>query len=119
MLRTCAREAWERGRVVVFVEPIALYMTRDLHEANDKAWTFLIRKIGGKIAVGEFGVWGEGKELTIITYGNGYYYSRQAARFWPRNIMFRPKSSICSGLHRSTKKSCWRKSEIARISDRR
>ena len=80
MLRTCAEEAWERGRVVVFVEPIALYMTRDLHEANDKAWTGTFPKEGEKIPLGEFGVWGESQELTIVTYGNGCYYSRQAAQ---------------------------------------
>jgi 2-oxoisovalerate dehydrogenase E1 component len=80
MLRTCAEEAWERGRVVVFVEPIALYMTRDLHQANDKAWAFAFPRAEEKIALGQFGVWGESDELTIITYGNGYYYSRQAAQ---------------------------------------
>lgn len=79
MLRTCAEEAWERGRVVVFVEPIALYMTRDLHEANDKQWATPFPK-EGKIALGEFGVYGEGNELCIVTYGNGTYYSRQAAK---------------------------------------
>jgi len=80
MLRACTEEAWERGRVVVFIEPIALYMTRDLHEANDKAWTFNFPKANEKIKIGEFGVFGESKELTIVTYGNGYYYSRQAAK---------------------------------------
>jgi len=79
MLRTCAEEAWERGRVVVFIEPIALYMTRDLHEANDKAWAATYPK-SGHIKLGEFGVYGDSDELTIVTYGNGYYYSRQAAR---------------------------------------
>jgi 2-oxoisovalerate dehydrogenase E1 component len=79
MLRTCARLAWEKGRVVVFVEPNALYMTRDLHEPNDKAWTFAY-PAAGEIAPGEFGVWGGSDELTIVTYGNGYYYSRQAAK---------------------------------------
>jgi 2-oxoisovalerate dehydrogenase E1 component len=80
MLRACAEEAWERGRVVVFVEPIALYMTRDLHEANDKAWTAVYPRAGEKIRVGEFGVFGASRELTVVTYGNGYYYSRQAAK---------------------------------------
>lgn len=78
MLRGCAEAAWEKGRVVVFVEPIALYMTRDLNEANDKAWTSTFPK-EGVIRPGEFGVYGESKELTIVTYGNGTYYSRQAA----------------------------------------
>lgn len=79
MLRTCAREAWEKGRVVVFVEPIALYMTRDLHEPNDKAWAGTFPKTG-EIRLGEFGVHGQSDELTIVTYGNGVYYSRQAAK---------------------------------------
>jgi 2-oxoisovalerate dehydrogenase E1 component len=79
MLRTCTQEAWENGRVVVFVEPIALYMTRDLTDANDKAWTGTYPREGA-IALGEFGVWGDSQELTIVTYGNGVYYSRQAAK---------------------------------------
>lgn len=91
MLRTCAEEAWERGRVVVFVEPIALYMTRDLHKENDKEWVFRFPKPGEKIRVGEFGVWGEGKELTIVTYGNGTYYSRQAAKILENEHGVRPK----------------------------
>lgn len=79
MFRTAIEEAWEHGRVVVFVEPIALYMTRDLHEAGDKKWAGTFPAAGEKIKLGEFGVWGSSKELTIVTYGNGYYYSRQAA----------------------------------------
>jgi len=80
MLRTCARLAWEQGRVVVFVEPIALYMTRDLHEPGDKAWAGVYPENGEEIALGQLGVYGEGRDLTIVTYGNGYYYSRQAAK---------------------------------------
>ena len=80
MLRTCAEEAWERGRVVVFVEPIALYMTRDLHQENDKAWTFPYPKPDEEIKLGEFGVTGNSRELTIVSYANGYYFSLQAAK---------------------------------------
>lgn len=80
MLRTCVREAYEKGRVVIFIEPIALYMTRDLHETNDKEWSFTYPKIGEEISLGQFGIHGDGKDLAIITYGNGYYYSRQAAK---------------------------------------
>jgi 2-oxoisovalerate dehydrogenase E1 component len=79
MLRTCAEEAWERGRVIAFVEPIALYMTRDLHEVNDKLWTGTFPK-SGKIALGEFAVHGASDELTIVTYGNGCFFSLQAAK---------------------------------------
>lgn len=79
MLRTCAEEAWERGRVIAFVEPIALYMTRDLHEVNDKLWTGTFPK-SGKVALGEFAVHGASDELTIVSYGNGCFFSLQAAK---------------------------------------
>jgi 2-oxoisovalerate dehydrogenase E1 component len=39
MLRECVRLAHEDGRVIVFVEPIALYHTTDLVEAGDGGWT--------------------------------------------------------------------------------
>ena len=39
MLRTCAAAAAVDGTVCVFLEPIALYHTRDLHEAGDGVWT--------------------------------------------------------------------------------
>jgi 2-oxoisovalerate dehydrogenase E1 component len=32
------------------------------------------------MTVGSLGVYGEGKDLCIITYGNGYYLSRQAEK---------------------------------------
>ena len=35
MLRECVRLAREEQRLVVFLEPIALYPMRDLHEAGD------------------------------------------------------------------------------------
>src|SRR3546814_21080966 len=38
MLRECVRLAREEQRVIVFVEPIALYMTRDLHEEGEGLW---------------------------------------------------------------------------------
>ncbi|MGE4132192.1 MAG: thiamine pyrophosphate-dependent enzyme [Bdellovibrionales bacterium] len=81
MLRACAKAAWERGRVIVFVEPIALYMTRDLHETGDKLWARTY-PIEGEIELGEFGVEGSGRDLTVITYGNGVFYSKQAEKIW-------------------------------------
>jgi 2-oxoisovalerate dehydrogenase E1 component len=90
MLRSCVRMAQEEQRVVVFVEPIALYMTRDLHDEGDGLWThnYLSPEQSrtateGKpkaIKPGEFGQYGEGTELCILTYGNGYYLSRQAGK---------------------------------------
>lgn len=82
MLRECVRLAREEQRVVVFVEPIALYMTRDLHAEGDALWTALYQAPGTAkpIRLGEVGVHGDGKELAIVTYGNGYYLSRQAEK---------------------------------------
>ncbi|MCZ6501174.1 MAG: thiamine pyrophosphate-dependent enzyme, partial [Gammaproteobacteria bacterium] len=38
MLRTCVELAEKERRVVIFIEPIALYMTRDLHQESDGLW---------------------------------------------------------------------------------
>ena len=76
MLRESMRLAYEERRVVIFVEPIALYHTQDLHE-GDGAWTANYSP-DATIALGEIGQHGRGKDLAILTYGNGYYLSRRA-----------------------------------------
>lgn len=78
MLRACVKEAYEKGRVCVFVEPIALYMTRDLHEKDDGLWLHEYPAVSDEMEVGELGVYEEGSDYAIVTYGNGVYYSRQA-----------------------------------------
>jgi 2-oxoisovalerate dehydrogenase E1 component len=80
MLRECVRLAQEDGRVVVFVEPIALYHTTDAVEAGDAAWTahYAAPDVAQQIALGELAAHGAGKQLAIISYGNGYYLSRKA-----------------------------------------
>ncbi|HEY0627505.1 MAG TPA: thiamine pyrophosphate-dependent enzyme [Allosphingosinicella sp.] len=82
MLRECVRLALEEQRVIVFVEPIALYMTRDLHEEGDALWTAPYAAPGEAkpIRLGELGVHGEGTDLAIASYANGYYLSRQAEK---------------------------------------
>ena len=78
MLRTAVREAYENGRVVIFLEPIALYMMKDLHKLKDRKWNFQYPGLGENIPLGEFAEYGKGRALTIITYGNGLYLSLQA-----------------------------------------
>ncbi|WP_424974148.1 thiamine pyrophosphate-dependent enzyme [Dinoroseobacter sp. S124A] len=78
MLRECVRLAREEQRVVVFVEPIALYPMRDLHSPGDGGWMRAYPELGARIALGEIGVTGTGRDLAIVTYGNGHYLSRQA-----------------------------------------
>ena len=78
MLRECVRLAREEQRVVVFLEPIALYPARDLHEDKDGGWLCRYPAPGERIASGEVGVHGDGTDLAIVTFGNGHYLSRQA-----------------------------------------
>ena len=78
MLRECHRLAREEQRVCVFVEPIALYPMRDLHEPGDGAWMTRYPAPDQHAALGEVGVHGEGADVAIVTYGNGHYLSRQA-----------------------------------------
>jgi 2-oxoisovalerate dehydrogenase E1 component len=80
MLRECVRLAHEDGRVVVFIEPIALYHTSDLHAPDDGGWTapYVTPEADNAIALGALGQCGNGTKLAIITYGNGYFLSRQA-----------------------------------------
>lgn len=79
MLRSCMRLAAQEGRVVVFLEPIALYMMKDLHTLGDNGWLFDYPPVHETIEVGEVGVSGEG-DTVILTYANGYYLSQQAAK---------------------------------------
>ena len=78
MLRTSVREAYENGRVVIFIEPIALYMTKDLYDEKDGQWTYQYPNPKEEISLGEIKVYGSGKSLIIITYGNGLYLSLKA-----------------------------------------
>jgi 2-oxoisovalerate dehydrogenase E1 component len=82
MLRESVRLALEEQRVVVFVEPIALYMTRDLHAEGDGLWVSTYATPGGAkpVRLGEPGVHGVGSDLAIVSYANGYYLSRQAEK---------------------------------------
>lgn len=82
MLRECVRLAHEDGRVVVFIEPIALYHTSDLHAPDDGGWIapYSAPDNDTVIPLGALGQFGNGNELAIITYGNGYFLSCQAAR---------------------------------------
>lgn len=82
MLRECVRLAQEEQRVVIFLEPIALYMTRDLHQVGDNLWSaeYQHQQQAPRLPFGEIGQYGQGKCLCMISYGNGYYLSRQAEK---------------------------------------
>ena len=80
MMREAFRLAREEGRVVVFLEPIALYGTKDLHDAGDAGMSAVFNEIDGEAPFGEVANFGDGEELAIVTYGNGTYLSRRAAK---------------------------------------
>jgi 2-oxoisovalerate dehydrogenase E1 component len=84
MMRTSVKLAREQQRLVVFLEPIAMYMTKDLHDEGDGLWmSEYVSPSEAKVVAEhsqEISVYGEGKSVCIISYGNGYYLSRQAEK---------------------------------------
>ena len=80
MFRHALKLAYEEKRIVVFIEPIALYMTKDLHEKNDGQWSFNYPKHSEEITLGQTIRYGTSKVLTILSYGNGLYLSLRAKK---------------------------------------
>ncbi|MGH8073825.1 MAG: thiamine pyrophosphate-dependent enzyme [Lysobacter sp.] len=81
MLRTLTALAKVDGRVAVFLEPIALYMTKDLFDAGDGGWLTSFPAPGEAMSLGEGRVYdAENDDLVIFTYGNGVPMSLRAAR---------------------------------------
>jgi len=83
MLRTCAAAALVDRKVCVFLEPIALYHTRDLHSDGDGGW--LAPLTGEHVPVGSARTYGAGTDLTIVTYANGLWMSLRVARALERD----------------------------------
>ncbi|MFY1651372.1 transketolase C-terminal domain-containing protein [Solwaraspora sp. WMMB762] len=87
LLRSCLASAAVDGSVCVFLEPVALYDTRDLHSPDDGLWLAPYTPPGEwgarHIPVGRARSYsvGSGEDLTVITFGNGVRMSlRVAAR---------------------------------------
>jgi 2-oxoisovalerate dehydrogenase E1 component len=80
MLATCAAAAKIDGAVCAFVEPIALYHTRDLYEDGDAAWCSPHRPVPEHVPLGAPRVYGEGEDLLIVSFGNGVPMSLRVAR---------------------------------------
>lgn len=84
MLRTCVAAANVDGSPSIFIEPIALYHTRDLYEENDELW--LSQYAGPEdwphhhASIGRGRTHGDGRDLTIITFANGLYMSLRVVR---------------------------------------
>lgn len=82
VFRTLMAAALVEKRVSCFLEPIALYFTRDLYKKNDKLWLSTYPKPGEYLPIGEGRCYSSEKkpQLTFITYGNGTLLSLQAAK---------------------------------------
>ncbi|MEI7036943.1 thiamine pyrophosphate-dependent enzyme [Fulvimonas yonginensis] len=81
MLRTLTALAKVDGRVCAFLEPIALYMTKDLYEPGDGQWQFAYPPPGEAMPLGEGRVYGEdANDLVVFTFGNGVPMALRAAR---------------------------------------
>ena len=79
LLRGACAMAATDGRVVVVVEPIALYHERDLHTPGDGGWLATVPPPDQLLLPGEVGVHGDGTDLAIVTYGNGLRMSLRVA----------------------------------------
>ncbi|HXS74507.1 MAG TPA: thiamine pyrophosphate-dependent enzyme [Rhodanobacteraceae bacterium] len=81
MLRTLAALCKVDGRVCAFLEPIALYMAKDLYEAGDGQWQFAYPPADQAMPFGQGRVYNEGaQDLVIFTFGNGVPMALRAAR---------------------------------------
>lgn len=85
MLRTCVAAAKTDGTVCVYLEPIALYHTKDLHEPGDEGW------LAGYAPPGAWGdvhapigrgrtYFPDHRDLTLVTFGNGVFMSLRVAQ---------------------------------------
>jgi 2-oxoisovalerate dehydrogenase E1 component len=81
LLRSCLAAASSHGQVSVFLEPIALYHERDLHAPGDGGWLDPLPAPDVHLPIGRARTHGDGRDLTIATFGNGLRMSlRVAAR---------------------------------------
>ena len=82
MLRTCFELARQDGRVCVFLEPIAKYHTTDLFEEGDGGWTagyLPPHAPDALMGLGEVKRYGQGKDVLLVTFGNGVHMSMRAS----------------------------------------
>ena len=81
MLRTLAALAKIDGRVCAFLEPIALYMAKDLYEAGDGGWLTKYPTPDLSLVLGEERVYNpDATDCVIFSFGNGVPMSLRAAR---------------------------------------
>jgi len=81
MLRTMMALGKVDGRVSAFLEPIALYMTKDLFDKDDGQWSFSYPAPGEHLQPFAARVYDESaSDLLIVTFGNGVPMALRCAR---------------------------------------
>lgn len=83
LLRQALQLAKQQQRLVIFLEPIALYMTRDLHQAGDNLWARELPSLDTPLPeLGTPAVYPAAEEavMAIVSYANGLHLSLQAQR---------------------------------------
>jgi 2-oxoisovalerate dehydrogenase E1 component len=81
MLRGAVATARACGRVVCFLEPIALYHEKDLYAEGDGLWLSDYPLPGAMLLPGKVGVYHpEASDALVVSYANGLRLSLRAAR---------------------------------------
>lgn len=81
MMKTLVALSKVNHRVSLFIEPIALYMQKDLYEEGDGLWNKPYPKPGSFTPLGSPRIYQEkAKDVLIITYGNGVLMSLRAVK---------------------------------------
>jgi 2-oxoisovalerate dehydrogenase E1 component len=84
MLRSCVAAASNDGTVSAFLEPIALYHQRDLHETGDGVWLAPYLPPSSwaahHVPIGEGRLVRDGDDVLVVAWGNGLALSLRAAK---------------------------------------
>ncbi len=81
MLRSMMALAKVNGRVCAYLEPIALYMAKDLYQPGDGLWQTTYPALDQAMEIGaERSYFPEHNDVVIFTFGNGVPMSLRAAK---------------------------------------
>jgi 2-oxoisovalerate dehydrogenase E1 component len=92
LLRGALAIASECGRIVVFLEPIALYHEKDLYGAGDGGWLTDYPPPGSALLPGNVGVYHKDRcDVLLVSYANGLRMSLRVAERLKRDCDIRAR----------------------------
>lgn len=90
MLRSMTALAKVDGRVCAYLEPIALYMTKDLYDTGDGLWQTRYPAPSEAMEIGSERIYfPENNDVVVFTFGNGVPMSLRAARQIEDNLQWK------------------------------